>query len=240
MKTLQRLLTGIGLSVGAYALLLRPRMLAWGATEEERRESLPGTRLVPGGTRSSTMAVTLDAPPSKVWPWLIQMGFDRAGWYSWDRLDRFGIPSARRLHPEWQALSVGQRLRATPDGDRWFEVAALEPERLLALRACSSRGRQYDSARPRPRTFSDSVWAFHLKPLPGGRTRLVVTVHGAGRPSWSRALLGALFWEPAHFVMQTRQFQNLKARLAEVEPAPAVAGWSPEPPSTRAGAPRFE
>ena len=64
----------------------------------------PGAELVPGGTRAATAAVTIDAPPDEVWPWLVQMGWDRGGWCSWDRLDNAGRFSAREVHPEWQDL----------------------------------------------------------------------------------------------------------------------------------------
>src|SRR5688572_6469223 len=87
--------------VGAATYWMRRRMLRWGATREETRGPAPGAGIIPGGKRGSTMATTIDAPPLRVWPWLAQMGFDRAGWYSWDRLDRGGIPSSRTLHPEW-------------------------------------------------------------------------------------------------------------------------------------------
>ncbi|WP_242336180.1 MULTISPECIES: hypothetical protein [Anaeromyxobacter] len=215
MKTLLKLGAGVGLCAGAYALLVRPRMLRWGATREEVQRRSPGDDLLPDGKRGSTMAVTLDAAPSAVWPWLVQMGFGRAGWYSWDRLDHFGRPSASQIHPEWQSLSVGDRLPATPDGRYWFDVAAVDPGRFLALRVLTSGGRQHDSADPRPRSakdFVDSLWAFQLDELPGGRTRLVVTVHSAGRPRLRDTALGFVFWEPAHFIMQTRQFTNLARR----------------------------
>jgi proline iminopeptidase len=229
MKALLRLGAGVGLAAGAYAFLVRPRMLRWGATRDEARARFPGADILPDGKLGSTMAVTIDAPPAAVWPWLVQMGYGRAGWYSWDRLDHFGRPSARRLHPEWQSLSVGQRLPATPDGRFWFDVAAVEPERFLALRVLTSGGRQYDSADSRTRSFThftDSLWAFQLEELPGARTRLVVTVHSAGRPRLLDTVLGYLFWEPAHFVMQTRQFANLKRRaegaLRESRRGPAM------------------
>ena len=124
-----------GLAAGAYALMVRPRLLSWGATSEEVSGPFPGSEIIPGGERGATMAVTIDAPPSNVWPWLVQMGYERAGWYSWDRLDRAGIPSAWELHPEWQAISVGQHLRSDRKAKHWFEVAAVEPERFLGLRA---------------------------------------------------------------------------------------------------------
>src|SRR6185436_10437055 len=82
------------LGIAAYALVVRPRMLRAGATEAELAEQYPGADLIPGGRRGGTMATTIDAPPPAVWPWLVQMGCDRAGWYSWDRLDNAGHPSA--------------------------------------------------------------------------------------------------------------------------------------------------
>jgi hypothetical protein len=215
MKALLKVGAGIGLAAGAYALFVRPRMLRWGATLEETRKPAPAADIIPDGERSSTMAVTIDAPPSAVWPWLVQMGFDRAGWYSWDRLDHGGILSARRLHPEWQSLSVGERLPATADGKHWFDVAALDPGRFLALRVFTSAGRQQESsaALPRPRSFTDALWSFELDELPGARTRLVVRVDLASRPRLFPTVVGFLFWEPAHFVMQIRQFTNLKRRV---------------------------
>lgn len=201
---------------GAYVKVVRPRLLRWGATDEEVRTPSPADAIVSGGERASTMAITIDAPPREVWPWLVQMGCDRAGWYSWDQLDNGGRPSAETLHPEWQAISRGQRIASTPDGKHWFEVAAVEPERFLALRACITQGgAQYESSKARPAAFSDTLWAFRLEPLVGDRTRLVVTAHGLiEMPRF--AIFGKwayyLFWEPAHWIMQRRQFVNLKRR----------------------------
>lgn len=215
----------------AYALFVRPRLLRWGATDEEVRAPFPGSEIIPGGKRISTMATTIDAPPSRVWPWLVQMGFDRAGWYSWDLLDRAGRPSARHLHAEWQSLSPGDRLLSDPIGPHWFEVAALEPGRFLGLRAAMDlRGRQYDSAAPRPRYFNDALWAFELEELPGGRTRLVVSGYNAARPRWLAALTGFLFWEPAHWIMQLRQFENLERRVEEHASAARPGEERPAPP----------
>ncbi|MGZ4431061.1 MAG: hypothetical protein ACXVYV_05375, partial [Gaiellales bacterium] len=115
-------------AVAAYAVAVRPRLVRWGATDEEVRRPFPGAGLIPGGERSATMAFTIEAEPSRLWPWLVQMGADRAGWYRWDRLDNWGHPSANRIHPEWQQISVGDRMAALPDGSEWWEVAALEPE----------------------------------------------------------------------------------------------------------------
>ncbi len=212
------LAAALGLA-GGYALVVRPRLLRWGATEDEVRGPYPGGEIIPGGTRSATMAVTIDAPPSRVWPWLVQMGHDRAGWYSWDRLDNFGRRSAERIHPEWQELSLGDRLAANPDGSEWWEVAALEPERFLGLRmSLDLRGRPFDPAAGRPRFFTDSLWGFLLQELPDGRTRLVVSGYWALRPRWLQPVVSVLVLEPSHWVMQTRQFTKL-VRQAQGTPA---------------------
>ena len=203
-------------SAVAYAALVRPRMLRWGASDDEVTSPFPGAELIPGGRRGATMATTIDAPPSRVWPWLVQMGCDRAGWYSWDRLDNGGIRSAERIHSEWQTLAVGARLDSTPSGRTWFEVAALEPERFLALRAPIDlrTGRPFDTARPRPPFYVDALWAFRLTPTSDERTRLVVSGYGAARPRLLHAIAERLFWEPAHWIMQTRQFANLDRRAS--------------------------
>lgn len=226
--TFARKLCGvIGLAIGAYFVALRPRLLRWGATDAEVAQPYPGADLIPGGTRSATMAVTIDAPPARVWPWLVQMGYGRGGWYSWDRLDNFGHPSANELHPEWQTLAVGDRLAPQPGV---WEVAALEPERFLGLRtAIDLRGRRIDPTGPPPRCSTDSLWGFLLEPLPGGRTRLVVSGYWAFRPRWLQPLMSVLFLEPEHWIMQTRQFTNLKRRVADatvVAPAAVPATGS--------------
>jgi hypothetical protein len=220
MTTARKLAAVLGL-VGGYAARVRPRLLRWGATDEEVRRPFKGAELIPGGERSATMAVTIDAPPSRVWPWLVQMGVDRAGWYSWDRLDNWGLRSAERIHPEWQKIALGDRLAAKPDASEWWEVAALEPERFLALRmSLDLRGRPFHPTGARPRFYTDSTWGFLLEELPAGCTRLVVSGYWSLRPRWLQPIVSFLFLEPSHWIMQTRQFTNLK-RHAERDPARA-------------------
>jgi proline iminopeptidase len=203
-----------GVAAG-YAYAVRPRLLRWGATDDEVRRPYPGGDLIPDGRRGATMATTIDAPVADVWPWLVQMGCDRAGWYSWDRLDNGGVPSAERIHPEWQEIDVGDRLLSSPSGKTWFQVAAIEPQRFLALRASYDlRGRPFDPAGPRPRGYSDSVWCFLLEGAPDQRTRLIVSGYATARPWSLQVVQNFLFWEPSHWAMQTRQFANLKRRAA--------------------------
>ena len=206
---------GLGALVWAYLAVVRPRVRRWGATDEEVARCFPGADIIPGATRSATMATTFDGPPSVVWPWLVQMGHDRAGWYSFDGLDNFGRRSADRIHAEWQDLSVGDRLLAKPDGGQWWEVAALEPERFLCLRmSLDLRGRPFDPTGARPQRFTDSTWGFHLRAQPDGRTRLVVSGYWLFEPQWLQPALSVVVLEPSHWVMQVRQFAGLRSRVA--------------------------
>jgi hypothetical protein len=209
---MRRALIGAG-GVGALALA-RKELRNLGATCAERQATLPGDEIVPGARNPSTMAMTIDAPPSEVWPWLVQMGCDRGGFYSWDRLDNGGRPSATEIRPEWQSLSVGDRMLCTPQGGAWFVVERLEPERILVLRSSIDvgLGRPFAPSGPTPRFFSDGVWTFVLEGLPEGKTRLVVRARGAGRPRLLLGLANVIFWDPVHVVMQARQLRNLKRR----------------------------
>jgi hypothetical protein len=160
------ILAALGL-LCVYAFGVRPRLMRWGATNEEVDRPYPGADIVPGAKRGTTMAVTIDAPPSAVWPWLVQMGVDRAIWYTWDYWRPFGRRSAGRIHPEWQDISVGHHMASTLDGSVWWEVAALEPERFLGLRmSVDLRGRPFDPKGTPPHRFALG--------LPSGRA--------AGRP----------------------------------------------------------
>jgi hypothetical protein len=208
-------------AAGALAAALAASRLALrdaGATCDERRRSLPGDEVIPEAGTASTMAVTIDAPPEAVWPWLVQMGTDRAGFYSWDRLDNGGRPSATEIHPEWQDLEAGDRVLCTPNGRYWFTVERLELERALVLRSSidARTHRPFDPAGQRPRFFVDGVWAFVLHELPDGKTRLAVRSFGAARPRLLFGAAGLVFMDPAHVFMQLRQLRNLKRRVERV------------------------
>lgn len=199
--------------LGAYAFGVRRRLVRWGATDDEVKKPYPGVDIIPDGKRGTTMAITIDAPPSAVWPWLVQMGVDRAVWYTWDYWRPVGRRSADRIHPEWQDISIGHHMPSVPDGSVWWEVAALEPERFLGLRmSVDLRGRRLDPRMARPHFYSDSLWAFLLEPLPDERTRLVVSGYWAFRPKWLQGIVNFLLIEPSTWLMQTRQFAGLKRR----------------------------
>jgi hypothetical protein len=143
-------------------LVWRPRMLRWGATEEEAAETLPGDERTPHPRVQSTRAITIDAPPERVRPWIVQMGIGRAGFYSHDWVERLfgaryveGKHSATRIHPELQHLKVGD---VVPYGAGLFvPVDEIEPCRHL---------------------LHAEAWV--LRPLPGDRTRLLVRYRGTG------------------------------------------------------------
>ena len=162
------------------------------------------------------MAITVEAPPAEVWPWLAQMGWDRGGWYSWDRLDNGGRPSAHELHPEWQDIAVGDRLTAwSPGGpvDAW-EVAALEPGRFLGLRGLSDlRGRLLDPAQPRPSSYTEGLWGFLLERLPSNGTRLIVGGYQTFRPRRLEGFVNFWVYPLLHWPMQVRQFSNIKRNV---------------------------
>ncbi|WP_067461218.1 hypothetical protein [Actinomadura macra] len=206
-------------AAGAYAALIRPRLLRWGATAQEAGASYPGDDLVEHATGQSTMAASLPAPPEDVWPWLVQMGCQRAGWYSWDRLDNGGRPSADRIVQEWQDLKLGSRVPTVPSGAFWFTVAAIDPPTTLVLRADLELpcGKWFDPRGPRPKAYTDGIWAFHLRPLPDGGTRLIVRTRGRGRPAAVDRLIAWSFGEAAHFIMQHRQFRNLRRRVGRAQ-----------------------
>ena len=182
---------------------MRRRLLRLGATAEEARRPLPGDALVPVPLVDSTMAITIAAPPAAVWPWLVQMGCGRAGWYGIDLLDNGGRRSARRIHPEWQALAAGDRLAMTPGGRRQFTVAELEPARTLVL-AWSGRVAGVALA---------TSWALVLEEPAPGTTRLLARARAAGSPTWAVRAAAIPFGEPGHVLVQRRQLVNLRRRV---------------------------
>ncbi|MFC9356436.1 hypothetical protein ACFTZB_07610 [Rhodococcus sp. NPDC057014] len=206
-----------GAAAVVYGAWVRPRLVRWGATDEEVAGPYPGGDLVPGGERGGAMAVTIDAPPDQVWPWLVQLGGDRGGWYSWDHLDNAGRPSAHRVHPEWQDLALGNHVkywtRRHGPVDAW-EVAVLEPNRFLGLRGLSDlRGHSLEPEQPRPSAYTEGLWGFLLKELPGGRTRLVIGGYQVLRPRWLGRFVFYWLFPPVVWIMQARMLAVLKRNV---------------------------
>ena len=193
-----------------YWFPLRRWFARWGASPEDVNRIMAGDAVILEPTHSATHAVTVDAPPEDIWPWLVQMGYRRGGLYSYDWLDRlFGFldrPSADRILPEFQHLAVGDKIRLGPREE--LTVAALDPYRALVL-SYQAHGFEW-------------VWQFGLYPLDENRTRLVTR----GTERYSNTFGAWLFMrvmEPAAFVMTRRMLLGLKQRAEALGAAHMLA-----------------
>ena len=174
-------------------------MNQWGATRSDLARVMAGDSLLADWTYSGTMAVIVNARPEHLWPWLVQIGYQRGGLYSYDWLDRlFGYldrPSATRILPDYQHLAVGDHI-PLGRGPSW-PVAVVEPNRALVLDMRNMGG-------------LDWVWQFGLYPVDETRTRLVSRSRVRARAVWARPLTHAI--EPAGFLMTRRMLLGLKQR----------------------------
>ncbi|HEY8945417.1 MAG TPA: hypothetical protein VIM73_14200, partial [Polyangiaceae bacterium] len=186
-----------------------------------QKRSMPGDELLTDARNQITQGVTILAPPERIWPWLMQLGSRRAGFYSFDFLDNAGVPSARELHPEYSTLHVGQVISATPDREDGFEVLAVESARALVLGGLydSDSKRQLPFSARRPQNYWHVTWSFELEPLDSRSTR----VHVRARASFSRAERWHSYWAaPVHRMMQARMLRNLAARAEDRLPRDSV------------------
>ncbi len=189
---------------GVYVGVLHPWLMTWGATDAEQQMPLPGDEAP--ASSSFTRAITIAAPPAAVWPWLVQMGQDRAGFYSntWlENLAGSDIHNADTIHPEWQARAIGDR------------VPLARPDLLFGLGAW---GRTPIVVLEPGRAIGDIVGRFVLLPTDDGGTRLLFRESLAAQGPLASRLLA---WDPAHFVMVHRMLEGIKERA---EGRPLVPG----------------
>jgi hypothetical protein len=205
LNRIGRLILAVGLAALVYLLIYRPLQLHWGATREEVRGAMPGDAMQPKPTFNATRAVTIQARPESVWPWLVQMGYRRAGWYGYDWIDNDGIPSSTQILPEWQHLKVGDTIPIWRYTE--FRVTTLEPHRYLVF--ASETGR-------------DSM-ALGLHPAGPNRTRLVWRIRLAPYNWKSPWIAAQLFTDFADFIAVRQNLLGIKARAEGVPPeAPAI------------------
>jgi hypothetical protein len=182
-----------------YWFPIRRWMGRWGTTPSDLSRVMAGDGLIADPTYSGTMAVIVNARPDDIWPWLVQMGYQRGGLYSYDWLDRlFGFldrPSATCILPEFQHLAVGDEI-PLGRGPGW-PVAVMEARRALVLDMRNMGG-------------IDWVWQFGLYPIDEKRTRLVSRSRVRSRTVWAWLLTSAI--EPAGFIMTRRMLLGLKQR----------------------------
>jgi hypothetical protein len=229
----------IGGGIALYRGVVAPWWRTWGVDPDEALRAFPGDDIVAGEVTTETRAITIGAPPASVWPWLVQMGFGRAGWYSYDAIDMKG-ESAIRILPEHQELVVGDIVPTHPGGG--FVVRSIEANRHLVMYVDSDMVRQQaEEARHlaaeapsnlrvagafmetgQPTEFR-ATWAFVLNDLGDGRTRLIERFRirfgdAAGKP-WTRITMPIMGF--GVFVMIRRQLLGIRQRAEQhLEPKP--------------------
>jgi hypothetical protein len=194
--------------IATYLQVLGPWQRRWGATDGEVRRAMPGDGLLRSGAPSTTRVITIDAPPEEVFPWLLQIGYGRGGWYSYDWIDNDGKPSAARIDPALQRLAVGERIEMLPGMGP--VVREIVPNHHIVS------GGEADS------------WCLLVEPTPDGRTRLI----SRWRQDWPKTA-STYVWlalaDPGAFVMEQKMLRRIRA-LAEKR---GRRGGSPQGPSRR-------
>lgn len=202
MKKLFRLigvLAGLALLAGTVTAALLPWMDRWGATEDEIAASYPGDELVPSPRISYTRAISIQAAPAEIYPWIVQLGADKGGMYSytWFESNVLKCPqqNADRIHVEWQDLKEGDKVLMCPNEDAppAYTVARLEQDQAIVL------GHKEDGE-------WIEVWQFTLALQDDGTTRLIVRSRNAAE-GW--------FWNvirPGEFIMMRGMLLGIKER----------------------------
>jgi len=189
-----------------YFLVVRRWHLRMGATQDEVQRSLPGDDLVPNPSFEYTQAITINASAAEVWPWLVQIGYKRAGWYSWDAIHRLlgsagsaddDRRSANRIIPELQNLEVGNVIRmASPDLPMpGLTVVSIEPDRALV-----TQGEDVIS------------WVWFLDPVDAGTTRLIVRYRQYWEPSLANSLMFVVPNDLGSLLMQPKTLRGIRDR----------------------------
>jgi hypothetical protein len=202
-----------GVAIAAYIVGVRPWHRRWGATPEEVTRPLPGDGLVAEPVTSATHAITIGAPAGAIWPWLVQLGQNRGGFYSYELLENLAgcqMRNTDRIIPELQHLQEGDVVRLGPDPYPAYTVWSIQPERALLLRTA-------DPHNGRAVELSDlasgawlGTWAFVLDQRDDHTTRLLVRLRNQWRPSPGNFLVGLVVTEPAHFVMERKMLKTIK------------------------------
>lgn len=193
----------------AYAFWIRPWSLRWGATDAEVTGPLPGDELVHNPQSISTRATAINAPGATVWPWLVQLGQGRGGFYSYDWLENLfscDIHNAGRIIPEFQNLKVGDGIRLHPKIPP-LSVAILEPRRSLVITAPK------EAAEALTGGFPHMSWAFVLREINNGNCRLIIRWRSAFPPGLKNALANQYLLEPIHFTMERKMLLGIKERV---------------------------
>jgi hypothetical protein len=182
----------------------------WGSTPEERRRRLPSDDLVPEPSFSTNHAITMRGHADDVWPWLVQTGWHRAGWYTYRWVDRLlfpaNAPSATEILPEFQGLAVGDHVPdGPPESECYFMVEWMEAPHLLVLRSHTHLPPWPDDA------WLDWVWTWAIDELGDGRVRVHLRTRGSIGPPWLAVAYRAALW--TDFVMARSHLRGLRDRV---------------------------
>ncbi|HEU5308584.1 MAG TPA: hypothetical protein VFW97_14755 [Acidimicrobiia bacterium] len=195
-----------GAAVAAYVRKVEPWFRRWGATGDEVSGKLAVDDLVEPGVDATTRAITIRAPIDDVWPWLAQIGQDRAGFYSYARLENLvgaGMHNARSVHAEWQDRSRGDSVWLAEERryhDVGRQVAALvEPPHALVLVSPDDWDRLERGAR------ATGAWGFFLVPCGDTCTRFII--RSSGGP------VGTHLFDALHFVMEQKMMRSMRDRV---------------------------
>ncbi len=203
----RRVETALTLATAGWGLwTARFALLHWGATDAELHETMPGDEVLPAARRVVTRAITIDAPPEAVWPWIAQLGQGRGGLYSHDWLENLvgcDIHSVDRIVPELQEIRVGDEVRLHPRSA--LTVVSVDPGEHLLLRPGPA-----DRVGELEGSPFDFTWAFVVWKHPGGRTRLVVRERYAAQRPWAVAIVEPLAVVSA--VMGIKQLHGIRDR----------------------------
>lgn len=213
-----------GAALASYTFLVRPWHLRWGATREEREELLPGDTFVPFPRHEATHAITIHAPVSEVWPWLVQVGQTRGGFYSYTWLENLAgcqMHNADRVVPEWQTLRVGDVVWLHPQAPP-LPVSLVDPGRALVLGGAANHA----PAAEAPGGAGAGTWGFYLKAIDEQTTRLIIRLRWDRKPGLLNWLGNYGMLEPAHFVMERKMLLGIKQR-AESAAAGRRASFGP-------------
>ncbi len=187
---------GLGLAgvvVALYVWVIKPWHLRWGATDAEVARDMPGDDLIPGA-KAATRVITIEGTVNQVWPWLVQLGFGKAGWYSYDWIDNDFKPSADRIIPEYQNLQVGDKILMMPA--MGFVVHSIDaPHSIVSLLEDGS-----------------TSWCLGLYPIEGGGTRLVSRWRPKFEMTPATVLMSALA-EPGTFIMEQKMLRTIRDRV---------------------------
>ncbi|MCP4199957.1 MAG: hypothetical protein GY762_22665 [Proteobacteria bacterium] len=208
-----KLIMLIGLAL-SYWYVMRPWHLRWGSSDDELNRALPGDDMLPDPKINATHAVTIQASPEEIWPWLVQIGQGRGGFYSYDVIENamgLDIHSAAEIQAEHQDLAVGDLIPLSPDGIG-LEVSILEPENALVLMGDSRIPGKEGAPPMRPGDYLATTWGFFLVAQEDGSTRLVERFRADWNDTSANNFAYRTFIEPGAFVMERKMLLGIKDR----------------------------